>query len=149
MAHQEQRDARVILPHRDIALPFESYVMDDQGNVRVEMAFSDRYTEGHFPGNPIVPGHWSTETMAMAAGLALGEEVEASGKVPVLIAITGARFKKSIKPGEEITVQGHLTRKTSRIVQGAGSITLANGEEAATLKDFIVMLVDKDQVAKN
>lgn len=148
MANHEQRDANVILPHRDIALPFETYRVDNEGNVTVEMVFDERYAEGHFPGNPITPGHWSTETMAMAAGLAAGEEIQEAGKMPVLVAFTGARFRKSIKPGEEVIVRGHLTKRSSRLIQGVGSISLATGEEAATLEGFTVMLVPKDQIER-
>jgi 3-hydroxymyristoyl/3-hydroxydecanoyl-(acyl carrier protein) dehydratase len=142
MAGLEKRDARLVLPHEDIALPFEEYRVDADGNVTVEMVFGERYTEGHFPGEPLVPGHWSAETMAMVAGLAVGEDALKAGKAPVLTAFS-ARFRERIRPGQEVIVSGHLTRN-SRIVEGVGSISIAEtGKVAAELESFKALLVDK------
>jgi len=143
----EKRDPMESLPHRDIALPFEEYEFDPAtGEVRVKMAFGNPYTQGHFPGKPLVPGHWSVETMALAAGLGAADDIQASGKIPVLLGFNGAKFSQPIKPGEEVEVRGHLTRQSSRVIRGAGAISLANGEQAASLDEFTVILVDKDKV---
>ncbi|HEX5448319.1 MAG TPA: hypothetical protein VFW90_03930 [Candidatus Saccharimonadales bacterium] len=146
MAKPETRKAEDYVLHRGIALPFNEFEFDPEtGEVTAIMAFRDEHTTGHFPGNPVVPGHWSVETMAIAAGLAGSDELAASGKVPVLAAIEGARFKKTLRPGEEVTVHGELTRKSAVALKGIGRITVGN-EVAATLDGFTVMLADPEQV---
>lgn len=130
--------AELAVPHRDIALPFEEYEMMEDGTVRVLCSFDERYTEGHFPGNPFVPGHWSMETTLLAAACAL--QGEAAG-TPLLVSVDGVRWKKPIRPGEEVEIRAGITKSNRRIVEGLGTISVG-GEEAVNVSSFKALIIN-------
>jgi 3-hydroxyacyl-[acyl-carrier-protein] dehydratase len=68
---------------------------------------------GHYPGNPVLPGVLICES-CFQAGAALmawrGAETPAGG-VAVLTRIQDARFKRIVRPGEELVVETQLTQE--------------------------------------
>jgi 3-hydroxyacyl-[acyl-carrier-protein] dehydratase len=71
----------------------------------------DPVFQGHFPGQPLVPGVLLAEAMAQTAGLAAGRE----GRPMLLSAIRGMKFPSSALPGEQITLR-------ARKLTGVGSL---------------------------
>lgn len=67
---------------------------------------------GHYPGNPIVPGVILCEAAFQAGALLiaslLAEENNPPQGVPVLTRITGARFKRPVRPGDTFQTEVQL-----------------------------------------
>lgn len=61
----------------------------------------------HFPGLPVVPGVLLTEAMGQAAGWALAAEL-APERFPVLLMIEKAKFRRLVRPGEEIRLEAEI-----------------------------------------
>jgi len=60
----------------------------------------DPYLQGHFPGNPLMPGVLLVEAMAQTAGLLLSE-----GSSAVLAQIRDARFRRPVVPGDQVRIE--------------------------------------------
>lgn len=81
---------------------------------------SDYYFEGHFPGEPIVPGAILIEMMAQACGilvrLDLGLDIETTGplKSGRLASIQESRFFRSVIPGETVTIDARRMETIGR-----------------------------------
>lgn len=85
--------------------------------------------EGHFPGNPILPGVVQVEMMAQAASfLAIHCKADESSNIDVaLLGIDSARFRKPVIPPMELEVHAKLT-KVRGPVQMYDCEIYANGE---------------------
>jgi len=106
------------LPHRP---PFvfideiEKLEAGLQAEARKQFSGEEPFFQGHFPGNPIVPGVLLAEAMAQTAGIAIG----GPGKTFLLTAIRSMKFLRPIRPREEI----HFRAK--RVGEGGGLVQCA------------------------
>lgn len=60
----------------------------------------DPHLQGHFPGNPLMPGVLLVEAMAQAAGLLLPD-----GSSALLAQIKEARFRRPVVPGDQVRIE--------------------------------------------
>jgi 3-hydroxyacyl-[acyl-carrier-protein] dehydratase len=68
------------------------------------------FLDGHFPGNPVVPGVILCEMMAQSACVL----VEAEGSfTPFLTGLNNIRFKKPVKPGDIIDLHSEIVKQKS------------------------------------
>jgi 3-hydroxyacyl-[acyl-carrier-protein] dehydratase len=63
--------------------------------------------QGHFPNRPILPGVLAVEAIAQAACILAGRSIErdivnASDKLPCLLSIMEARFRRPVFPGDRL-----------------------------------------------
>lgn len=61
----------------------------------------------HFPGLPVVPGVLLTEAMGQAAGWAVAAALP-RGQMPVLVMVAKAKFRRLVRPGEELTLEAEI-----------------------------------------
>ena len=65
------------------------------------------FLQGHYPGNPVVPGVILCEIMGQSCSLLVKEYLQ--GKTPYFTGIDKTRFKRPVYPGDTIEVTGHIT----------------------------------------
>jgi 3-hydroxyacyl-[acyl-carrier-protein] dehydratase len=78
-------------------------------------AGDEPFFQGHFPGNPIVPGVLVTEAMAQTAGIAIG----GPGKTFLLTAVRAMKFLRPIRPQESIHFLARRVGEANGLVQCA------------------------------
>jgi 3-hydroxyacyl-[acyl-carrier-protein] dehydratase len=106
------------LPHRypfifiDVVDKLEAGL---QAEARKEFGGEEPFFQGHFPGNPIVPGVLLAEAMAQTAGIAIG----GPGKTFLLTAIRAMKFLRPIRPREEIHFLAKRVGEAGGLVQCA------------------------------
>lgn len=123
------------LPHRYPFLLVDR-VLELQRNERIlaikNVTFNEPYFMGHFPGRPVMPGVLILEALAQAAGLLA---FDAMGQVPdenniyYFVGIDGARFKRPVEPGDQLTLEVSVDRIRAGIYKF--NATARVGEELA------------------
>jgi 3-hydroxyacyl-[acyl-carrier-protein] dehydratase len=98
-----------ILPHRYPFL-FVDAIVEMERLKRVvgikNVTINESYFQGHFPGQPIMPGVLIIESMAQTGGLLLLQEVpDRENKLLYFVAVDGARFRRPVVPGEQLKVE--------------------------------------------
>jgi 3-hydroxyacyl-[acyl-carrier-protein] dehydratase len=102
-------DIQKILPHRYPFL-FVDAIVEMERLKRVvgikNVTINESFFQGHFPGQPIMPGVLIIESMAQTGGLLLLQEVpDRENKLLYFVAVDGARFRRPVVPGDQLRVE--------------------------------------------
>ncbi len=126
--------ARILetIPHRYPFLLVDRILeLSDRGAVGLkQVTFGDWFFQGHFPGQPVMPGVLIVEAMAQVGAVALLSRPENAGKIPFFAGIDGVRFRRQVVPGDSLRLEVELTRVRSNAGKGTGR-ALVDGELAA------------------
>ena len=123
------------LPHRYPFLLVDR-VTELEPNKRVvaykNVTNNEPFFNGHFPGQPVMPGVLVIEALAQAGGLltqlSLGGSIE--NKLFYLVKIDGARFSRMVVPGDRLDLEVVLKRTIRNMALYQG-IARVDGEQAA------------------
>ena len=112
---QMDREAiKRIIPHRDPMLLVDTVEELEPGE-RVRTTFwvdPDREIfQGHFPGDPVLPGVYTVECMAQTADILLLSCTRYAGKVPLFLGIDAVKFRSKIVPGDTIEIRAELAQE--------------------------------------
>ncbi len=107
-----------LLPHRYPFLLVDKIL--EQGENKIvgvkNVSINEPFFQGHFPGNPVMPGVLIIEAMAQTAGVLMFSKEENRGKIPLLAGIDKARFKKPVYPGDQLKIKVEIVK----MVRGIG-----------------------------
>jgi len=109
------------LPHRYPILLVDR-VLELESGKRIKalknVTINEPFFEGHFPHRPVMPGVLMLEALAQAAAIL---SFETLGKTPddktvyYFAGIDGARFKRPVEPGDQLTLDVTLERAKAGI----------------------------------
>ena len=119
-----------IIPHRYPFL-FLDRVVEIEGFQRAvavkNVTFNEPQFQGHWPGQPIMPGVLQVEGLAQLAGVLLMRRMENTGKIAVLLSIDKIKFRRAVVPGDQLRLECetlNIRRKSGKVI-GRGTV---NGE---------------------
>jgi len=99
-----------LLPHRYPFLLIDNVLDYEVGEYLTaikNVTYNEPCFQGHFPEWPVFPGVLIIEAMAQAAAI-LGcfsmEKTPNPGSIYYLVGVDKARFKKTVHPGDQITI---------------------------------------------
>lgn len=106
-----RNELKKYLPHREPMLLIDEIDVDEDGvcHAKYRIKEDEFFCEGHFPGNPIVPGVIQCEIMAQSCALLVKDEIQ--GRRTLYTGIDNVRFKHIVKPGDLCEVTARLKSK--------------------------------------
>ena len=98
-------ELKTILPHREPMLLLDEAFCNEDGTATAyyQVQGDEYFLQGHFPGNPIVPGVIQCEMMAQSACVLFADRMSA-GTLPVYTGIDKVRFRGMVRPGDRIRI---------------------------------------------
>ena len=96
---------------------------------------NEYFFQGHFPGNPVMPGVIIVETMAQVGSVILLLRDDFQGKTPYFAGINKFRFKRVVKPGDTLRMEVEITKLRGKIGIGQGIAYVGN--EVAAEGEFM------------
>lgn len=116
------------LPHRYpfVLIDRVTEIMGDDELVALKnVTINEPYFQGHFPGNPFMPGVLQIEAMAQAAGILILRKVSAENKLAFFMSCDKVKFRRAVTPGDQLEIHIKMTKcKESR----GQMIGLASGQ---------------------
>ncbi len=111
-----------LLPHREAMLLLDEVeaAADGSAKGRYTIRGDEWFLQGHFPGNPVVPGVIQCEMMAQTCCVLVGDH----GKTPLFSGIERVRFKKPVHPGDTLEFECRLEKVKGPFyfAKGQGSV---------------------------
>ena len=113
------RQIQEILPHRYPFLLVDKILQIEPGKRIVglkNVTINEAFFQGHFPGQPIMPGVLVIEAMAQVGGVLLMRTLNASAekKMFYFTGIDRAKFRKPVLPGDQLTFEIEFLQLRSR-----------------------------------
>lgn len=108
------------LPHRYPFLMVDKVIELERGKRAVcvkNVTINEPYFQGHYPHTPIMPGVMIIEAMAQSGGLAVDSAAGSESAVPLFAAIDNARFRRVVKPGDQLIITVNVLSTRSQIVK--------------------------------
>ena len=121
-----------IIPHRYPFLLVDKIVEMDEAKRAVgikNVTINEPFFQGHFPEYPVMPGVLIVEAMAQVGAIAVLNIEENKGKIGFLAGLDKCRFKRQVKPGDQLRLEVEIIRMKGPIGKGKGRATV-DGELA-------------------
>ena len=105
-----REELKEILPHREpmLLLDEATKIEDNLAEGKYTVRGDEWFLDGHFPGNPVVPGVVQCEIIAQASCVLLKEAMQ--GKTPYYAGIDKVRFRQMVRPGDTMELTARLVR---------------------------------------
>jgi UDP-3-O-[3-hydroxymyristoyl] N-acetylglucosamine deacetylase/3-hydroxyacyl-[acyl-carrier-protein] dehydratase len=140
------QDILETLPHRYPLLLVDRVLDVTPGKlVRAlkNVTFNETFFQGHFPGQPVMPGVLVLEALAQSAAfLVLSPVSDPSNKLVYFTAIDKARFRRAVTPGDQLILEIELQKMRLNSFKMTGK-AFVNGELAAEA-EIMAMVVDRE-----
>ena len=123
-----------IIPHRYPMLLIDRVEELEAGKRAVairNVTSHEQVFNGHFPGNPVLPGVLIVEAMAQTGAVALLSMDEFKGKTAYFGGIKEAKFRKVVRPGDTLRIEVTLEKIRNNVGLGKAIATVA-GKKACT-----------------
>ncbi len=107
-----------ILPHRYPFLLVDRIVEYDAEKRIVgikNVTINEPFFQGHFPGQPVMPGVLQMEALAQVAGILLNKMFGGEGKISYFAAIDNARFRRPVVPGDQLRLEVDVIKAKPRL----------------------------------
>lgn len=122
-----------IIPHRYPFLLIDTIEELEPGVRAVGkkcVSVNENYFQGHFPGNPVMPGVLIIEALAQVGAVAILAQPEFKGKTAYFAAINNARFRQKVVPGDVLMLETSIIKVKGPVGVGKAVATV-NGKVAA------------------
>ncbi len=131
-----------VIPHRPPFLFVDAVtalVPGESATGTWRLSGEEWFFQGHFPGRPTLPGVLMCEAIAQVGAIAVLTDERFAGKLPLFGGLDGARFRKQVGPGDELTLEVTLGRMSARAGKGSGR-ALLDGQLACSCELLFVVV---------
>jgi len=118
---------QAILPHRYPFLLVDRIDELEEGKRAVglkNVTINEEFFNGHFPQYPVMPGVLIVEALAQVSAVIMLTKAGNEGRLGLLAGIDQCRFKKQVKPGDQLRLEVDITSVKGSIGKGKGIATV-------------------------
>ena len=136
------RQIQELLPHRWPFLLVDRIVEYDAVARRIvglkSVTATEWFFQGHFPGQPIMPGVLQVEALAQTMGVFVAQQPGFGDRMGLFAAIDECRFKRIVTPGDQLRLEVTMERLGSKFGRGRGVASVDGDVACEALISFII-----------
>ncbi|HWO98823.1 MAG TPA: 3-hydroxyacyl-ACP dehydratase FabZ [Bacillus sp. (in: firmicutes)] len=121
------QEIKEIIPHRYPFLLVDRILEVEEGKSAVgikNVSANEEFFNGHFPDYPVMPGVLIVEALAQVGAVAMLKKEENRGRLAFFTGIDNCRFKKQVKPGDQLRLEVEMVRVRGSIGKGKATATV-------------------------
>ena len=145
MSELDIDDILRILPHRHPFLLVDRIIDTDNDTYITgikNVSFNEDFFQGHFPGNPVMPGVLQLEAMAQVAGILLNIKSGREGKIALFSSVDKAKFRRMVRPGDQLRMEIKFIK--ARLMMAKVEGTAYVGDEVASQAELAFTFLADD-----
>jgi 3-hydroxyacyl-[acyl-carrier-protein] dehydratase len=106
------------------------------------VTFNEEFFQGHFPGNPVMPGVLVIEALAQTGAVLMSKtlDVDVEGKAIMFMSIDEARFRQPVRPGDVLRLHVEVLKTRGDIYKFKGRALV--GGKVVAQAEFAAMVVE-------
>ncbi len=134
-----------MLPHRYPFLMIDrvlEFIGDNELVAIKNVTINEPYFQGHYPGEPVMPGVLQIEAMAQASGICLLRNASGEGKTALFMSADKVKFRRAVRPGDQLVINAKLTKVRGKIGVAEASCTV--GGNVVSSAELMFGFVDID-----
>ena len=117
-----QKEVTELIPHRKPFLYVDRLEQADDTLIVGYKRFksNEPFFDGHFPSYPVVPGVILIECLAQCGGAGIAARSEETGSILFLATVEKAKFRRQVRPDEEVRLEVITTRSSPSMIRQTG-----------------------------
>ncbi|MBQ1540599.1 3-hydroxyacyl-[acyl-carrier-protein] dehydratase FabZ [Caulobacter sp. CCUG 60055] len=106
------------------------------------VTMNEPFFQGHFPGNPVMPGVLIVEAVAQTGAVLMSKSLDAdvNGKTILFISLDNCRFRHPVRPGDVLRMEVNVLRARAEAFKFRGRALV--GDKVAAEVEFAAMVVE-------
>lgn len=105
------------------------------------VSFNEPFFQGHYPGNPVMPGVLQIEAMAQAAGILMLRKVSSEGRTALFMSCDKVKFRKAVRPGDQLQITVRMTKSRGDKI-GVAEATCSVDGQTVSSAELMFAVVD-------
>lgn len=94
------------------------------------VSVNEPFFQGHFPGNPVMPGVLIVEALAQVGAVAMLSQPDFQGRTAYFAGIDKARFRRKVVPGDVLLLETEIIKVKGPVGVGR-AVARVDGQVAA------------------
>ena len=139
-------EIKTIIPHRYPFLLVDRVISLEKSKTAVgikNVSANEGFFEGHFPGNPIMPGVLIVEALAQTAGILGNVSSEKKYKSVYFMSIERAKFRKPVVPGDQLRLEVEIIKQRNTVLKFSGIARV--DDKVVAEAEFTALMTDMEE----
>ncbi|HEX7431033.1 MAG TPA: 3-hydroxyacyl-ACP dehydratase FabZ [Candidatus Limnocylindrales bacterium] len=136
------REIEKLIPHRWPFLLVDRIVEYDPAAKRIvglkSVTATEWFFQGHFQGQPIMPGVLQVEALAQTMGIYVAQQPGFGDRLGLFAAIDDCRFKHIVTPGDQLRLEVTMDRLGKKFGRGKAVATVNGDVACEAMLSFII-----------
>ena len=135
-----------LLPHRYPFVLIDRVVDSGEAELTAikNVTINEPFFQGHFPGNPVMPGVLQLEAMAQAAGILMLRHVDGEDKLAFFMSADKVKFRRAVKPGDQLEITVKITKSRGDKIACASAECKVDGKVVSSA-DLMFTVMDASE----